>query len=327
MIRGLALALILALPAAAEDLSFFRIGNGETSGSYYPIGGLIASAISNPPGSVACAAGGPCGVPGLLASAIASPGSVENLRAIAEGRMESGFAQADLVRAAWQGSAPFEDAPVEDLRLIANLYPEYLHIVTRADSGIARLADLDGRKVALGHHGSGTRRNATRLLDMAGVEISDADLSDTDSAAQALAAGQIDALFFMGGAPAPVITALAGRSDIALIPVDAELAGRLAKADDLLSPASLGARMYPGLDSGVETISVPAQWVTRADLPEDVIYSITRVLWNDNTMRILAFGHASGRQVRRDYATVSTEIPFHPGAARYYREAGLIDEP
>lgn len=316
---------MLALPAQADDLTFFRIGNGETSGSYYPIGGLIAQAISNPPGSVACAAGGACGVPGLLASAIASTGSAANLEAIAAGRLESGFAQADLVRMAYLGEGPFADHPVPELRLIANLYPEYLHIVVGADSGLHRLDDLSGRRVALGPEGSGTRINARRLLDLAGVEVAVADLPDIEAASHALGAGQIDALFFIGGAPSPVITSLAARNDIALLPVAPELAAR----DDLISPATLAAHHYPGVAEPVETLSVPAQWVTRADLPDALIYALTRVLWNDNTMMILGFGHETSRQVRRDYAVESLAIPLHPGAARYYREAGLIgpDQP
>ena len=133
-----ALALLLSAGSAASqeaELTFFRIGNGSTAGTYYPIGGIIAAAISNPPGGAPCAEGGACGVPGLLASAIATAGSVENVESIGRGRLESGFAQADVAHWAQTGTGNFAGLPpIENLRAIATLYPETLHIVARADA-------------------------------------------------------------------------------------------------------------------------------------------------------------------------------------------------
>ena len=139
-----------AAPAEEAKLTFFRIGNGSTAGTYYPIGGIIAAAISNPPGGAPCADGGACGVPGLLASAMATAGSVENVEAIGRGRLESGFAQADVAHWAQTGTGNFAGLPpIENLRAIATLYPETLHIVARADAGIHSLADLRGKRVGI----------------------------------------------------------------------------------------------------------------------------------------------------------------------------------
>lgn len=140
--------------AAAQELSFFRIGTGGTAGTYYPIGGLIANAISNPPGSRACEDGGSCGVPGLVATAVASNGSVGNVNAINGGAMEAGFSQSDVAYWAQTGTGLWEGQPaVEKLRLIANLYPESIHLVARADAGIATVADLAGKRVSLDEPG------------------------------------------------------------------------------------------------------------------------------------------------------------------------------
>src|SRR5688500_14058683 len=111
--------------ATAQEIKFFRIGTGGTAGTYFPIGGLLANAISNPPGSRACEEGGSCGVPGLVATAVASNGSVANINAIGAGTLESGFSQSDVAYWAHTGTGVFEtQGAVEKVRAIANLYPE-----------------------------------------------------------------------------------------------------------------------------------------------------------------------------------------------------------
>jgi TRAP transporter TAXI family solute receptor len=131
IVVGFVVALSLTA-AQAQSPSFFRIGTGGTAGTYYPIGGLIANAISNPPGSRACNEGGSCGVPGLVATAVASNGSVANINGITSGSMESGFTQSDVAYWAYTGTGTYEGKPkVAGLRLIANLYPESIHLVAR----------------------------------------------------------------------------------------------------------------------------------------------------------------------------------------------------
>ena len=144
MLGGLALG---GRPAAAQDITFFRIGTGGTAGTYFPIGGLIANAISNPPGSRTCADGGSCGVPGLVATAVASNGSVANVAGIANGSMQSGFVQSDVAYWALNGTGIYEGRPkVDVLRAIANLYPESFHLVARKGAGIKSMKDLKGKR-------------------------------------------------------------------------------------------------------------------------------------------------------------------------------------
>src|SRR5512140_2100624 len=146
-----------ALPAAAQqDITFFRIGTGGTAGTYYPIGGMIANAISNPPGSRPCADGGSCGVPGLVATAVASNGSVANINGIQSGQMESGFTQSDVAYWAYTGTGVYEGKPkVTDLRLIANLYPETIHVVARKGAGIGHAGRRANHPRRVRHHRKG----------------------------------------------------------------------------------------------------------------------------------------------------------------------------
>ena len=166
-ILGIAAAIAVTVGgfANAQEMSFFRIGTGGTAGTYYPIGGLLANAISAPPGSRACEDGGACGVPGLVASALASNGSVANVNAIEGGTLESGFVQGDVAAWAQTGTGIWDGKPAaEKLRAIANLYPESIHLVASKESGIASVADLKGKRVSLDEPGSGTLVDAQIIL-------------------------------------------------------------------------------------------------------------------------------------------------------------------
>ncbi len=173
--RGLVCAslLLVALLGAAAPMPearFFRIGTAATGGSYFEVGGLVASAISRPADGPPCDRGGSCGVPGLVAVAQATPGSIENLRLIESGQIESGFAQADLAGWAYQGVNLFaKSGPLRHLRAIASLFPEAAHLVVRADGPIHSLADLTGKTVSLGEEGSGTAADAEVLLSGGGL--------------------------------------------------------------------------------------------------------------------------------------------------------------
>src|SRR6266568_1854698 len=160
---------LLCAAALAEEARFFRIGTAATGGSFFEIGGMVASAISSPADGPSCGRGGSCGVRGLVAVAQATPGSIENLRLVNGGQLESGFAQADLAGWAYTGVNLFAEAgPLRRLRAIASLFPEAAHLVVRAESSIRSLADLQGKRVSLGELGSGTAADATVLLAAAG---------------------------------------------------------------------------------------------------------------------------------------------------------------
>ncbi|OWZ88956.1 immunogenic protein [Sinorhizobium sp. LM21] len=327
-VAGAAVAVGLMFQGAtAQEMKFFRIGTGGTAGTYYPIGGLIANAISNPPGSRACNEGGSCGVPGLIATAVASNGSVGNVNAIKGGTLEAGFSQSDVAYWAQTGTGLWEGQPaVENLRLIANLYPESIHLVARKDAGINSVADLKGKKVSLDEPGSGTLVDAKIILEAFG--LSEADISPEylkpDQAADRMRDGAMDAFFFVGGYPAGAIAELSSQHDVVLVPIAGPEVDKLRQTYTFFATDNLPAGTYKGQDADVPTISVGAQLVTSAEQPEDLVYGITQALFNATTQKLFAAGHAKGKNITLDNSVQGAGIPFHPGAEKFYREAGKV---
>ena len=312
--------------AGAQDMSFFRIGTGGTAGTYYPIGGLLANAISAPPGSRACEDGGACGVPGLIASALAANGSVANVNAIEGGTLESGFAQGDVATWAQTGTGIWEGKPpAEKLRAIANLYPESIHLIASEGSGIKSVADLKGKRVSLDEPGSGTLVDAQIILGAAGLTEKDItpEYLKPDQAADRMKDGAMDSFFFVGGYPAGAIAELASQHKVVVVPIDGDVAAKVLE-NKFFATDTVPAGTYEGNDADVTTIAVGAQWVTSADQPEELIYGITKALWNDNTRKQLDAGHAKGKQITKEHALDGIGIPLHPGAERFYKEAGLL---
>jgi len=318
---------VAATIAVAQDIKFFRIGTGGTAGTYYPIGGLIANAISNPPGSRACDKGGSCGVPGLVATAVASNGSVANINGIMSGQLESGFSQSDVAFWAYTGTGVYEGKPkVADLRLIANLYPETVHIVARKGAGISSVSDLKGKRVSLDEPGSGTLVDARIVLAAYGITEKDikAEYLKPNQAGDKIRDGGLDAFFFVGGYPTGAISELAAAGGgIELVPISGPQADKLRGEYRFFAPDTIPANTYKGVGE-VKTIAVGAQWVTSAKQPDELIYEVTKAMWNANTRKLLDSGHAKGKVITLETATAGAGIPFHPGAERFYKEKGLL---
>jgi TRAP transporter TAXI family solute receptor len=327
---GLALifvALGLGLsPAAAQTSPFFRIGTGGTAGTYFPIGGLIANAISNPPGSRACADGGSCGVPDLVAVVLATNASVANIEALQAGRIEAGFSQSDVAHWAYSGTGVFEGrGKVADLRAIANLYRETVHLVARKGAGISSVADLRGKRVALDDPGSGTLIDAWIILAGHGLTENDIEASflKPDVAGQKLRAGELDAFFFIGGSPVEAIAELASSAGIELVPIAGPQADKILADYPFFARDRVPAAAYKDVPE-TSTLSVNAVLVTHARQSDELIYAITEALWNENTRRLLDGGHSKGRMIRKETATQGLGLPLHPGAERFYRDIGLL---
>lgn len=321
-------ATVMAAPLTqAQDIKFFRIGTGGTAGTYYPIGGLIANAISSPPGSRACDKGGSCGVPGLVATALSSNGSVANINGIKSGQLESGFSQSDVAYWAYNGSGVFEGKPkVPELRLIATLYPESIHLVARKGAGIKSVSDLKGKRVSLDEPGSGTLVDARIILSAYGLSDKDvkAEYLKPNQAGDKLKDGALDAFFFVGGYPAGAIAELAASGNaIELVNISGPEVDKLRKEYGFFAPDQIPADTYRGV-AGVKTLAVNAQWITSSKQPDQLIYEITKALWNKNTRKLLDSGHAKGKMIQPTTALAGAGIPLHPGAAKFYKEAGLL---
>lgn len=321
-----AMTLGLAGASVAQELNFFTIGTGGTAATYYPVGGVIANAISNPPGSRGCDEGGSCGVPGLIASAVSSRGSVDNVNAISSGLRNSGFAQSDVAYWAYTGTGTMEgQPPAEKLRAIAALFPEHIHLVVMADSGINSVADLAGKRVSLDEPGSGTYVDALLILEAYGLSTDKvtAEALKPDAAGDALRNGQIDAFFFVGGFPTGAIVELASSVAIKLVPIDGEGAAGLTEKFGFFSASDIPDGAYENVPA-TTTVAVGAQWITSSDESDDLIYEITKALWNDKTRVLLDVGHAKGASITAATALDGIGIPLHAGAERFYREAGLL---
>ena len=312
--------------AAAQDMKFFRIGTGGTGGTYYPIGGLIANAISNPPGSRECSKGGSCGVPGLVAIAQSANGSVANINSIKSGTLESGFAQSDVAYWAYTGTGIYADkGKVADLRAIANLYPESIHLVARKGAGIKTPADLKGKRVSLDEPGSGTLVDARIILEAYGLSEQDveADYLKPTPAIAKIKDNQLDAFFIVAGYPTGSVAELASSVGAELVPIDGAPAQAIMDKYGFFAPDAIPAGTYEGIGE-TETISVGAQWVVGAKVDEELVYQITKAVWNDSSRKLLDNGHAKGKSVTLETALDGVGIPLHAGAERFYKEAGVL---
>jgi TRAP transporter TAXI family solute receptor len=310
-LAGLALAASLAL---AQAPAFLRIATGNAAGTYDPVGRVIAQAISAPPQ--------------LAVTTVASNGSVDNVSAIAGGAVESGFVQADIAFWAYSATGVFQGRPrVEELRSIANLYPESVHLVVRKALKVRSVADLKGKTVSLDEPGSGTLLNAKAVLAAFGVGEGDflAQYLRPDQAAQKMKDGAVDAFFFTGGFPAAAISELASTgSGIDILPISGAPAEKLAREFPFFAVDEIPAGTYTDVGA-VKTVAVGAHWVTSSRVPADTVYSVTKALWSDKTRAALDSGHAKGRAIQQATALSGLGgVPLHAGAERFYKEAGLL---
>ena len=312
--------------AISNELTFFTIGTGGTSYTYYPVGGMIANAISKPPGSRECGKGGSCGVDGLIASAVSSRGSVDNVNAIISGLRNSGFAQSDVAYWAYTGTGTMDGKePAKDLRTIAALFQEHIHLVALKKSNINSVKDLKGKRVSLDEPGSGTYVDAKLILESNGLSTHDvkAEALKGKAATDALRNGKVDAIFVVAGFPTGAIVELASAVDIKLVPIDGAGAKALTSKYGFFSESPIPSGTYEGVDA-VNTVAVGAQWFTSAKEDTNLIYKITKALWNKESRKLMDVGHAKGKTITPDTALSGVGVPLHPGAEKFYKEVGLI---
>jgi hypothetical protein len=323
-----AIALGTGGAALGQEMTFFRIGSGSAGGTYFPIAGLLAKAVSNPPGSRPCAEGGACGVPGLVAVAQSSHGSVANVTAVQSSEIESGLASADIVYTAFNGEGHFA-APgaYEELRVIANLFPEHMQLVLPRGAELESIADLEGKRVGIAQAGSGTQVVVRELLELYGISRNDIEAVELDNtqSAERLADGQLDAYFYVAGTPTAAMVQLAATRGIELYRFKPEEVAAFLEVVPYYYEAEIPAGTYEGVNYAVPTVAVGAQWVTSSDQPEDLIYEITAAMWNDNSRKLFANGHANAADITLATALQGVRTPLHPGAARFYEDAALLD--
>ena len=313
---AVAVTALSCLPGSvfALERKFFGIATGGTGGTYYPLGGMLAQLISNH-----------AEVANIKLSATAESGnaSVANAKLLGRGEIESAFAAADILDAAYKGTGQFEGRKIENIRAIGALYPETVQLVVRADSGIKTFADLAGKTISSGSPGSGQWQLLGDLLEAHGMtrdSVSE-DLSSFSQAVEKIKDGNLDASLITAGAPTSSVTDLANGHKIRIVPLNGPAIAKLQEKQPYYVNAILPAGAYKGVDSDVETLAVRAIWATHADVSDDIIYAVTKALYENTD--ILGKVHTKGKEVNVESALESVSIPVHPGAQRYYAEKGL----
>ncbi len=321
------LAAATGVRAQASTTRNLMIGAGPVGGTYFPVASLIATAISNPPGGRPCDAGGNCGVPGLIAEAIATQGSVENVKRMAEGTLDAALAQADIAAAALAGDEMFGGKPVTGLRAVANLFPETVHVVARRDHGFDSIADLRGRRISLGELGSGTLPLARSLLNAYGLGRRDivAEYISPQAATYKLREGTLDAFVMVAGQPAPLLIGLARQFEIELLPVSSSVSERLRRERPGLVTLTIPSGMYQGVEA-CDSIAVGSQLVISNSVDEEIVYGSLRALFHPSVRGRLDRGHPAAALITLETALDGLALPLHAGAARFYKERGLLKD-
>jgi len=312
--------------ADSPKARYFRIGTGGIAGTYFPVGSLIAEGLTRSAAEADCGDAALCGVPGLIAVAQTSNGSVANVRAVAAGELEAALVQADVATWAQRGEGAFGDDPrLAGLRAVAALYPESLHVVVRGNLRLRSIADLRGRRVSLDEPGSGTLIDSRVIL--AAFGLGEADLRPEyvkpSLAAARMVAGQLDGFMIIAGHPVASIMRLGWQMPIDLLPIDREVAEAIAAGNPFFRPSVIPAGTYAGIGE-TPTLDVTAQLVVDAGLDEPLVHAVTRALWGGRIQRLFREGHPKGRQIALETALDGVAIPLHDGAARYYREIGML---
>jgi TRAP transporter TAXI family solute receptor len=313
----------------AQPRLFFELATGSTAGTYFPVGELIAGIVSHPPGLARCDAAGVCGPAGLIVSARTSEGAVDNLLAVNAGGVDSGLAQANVVADAVAGKGAFRKAGRQThVRAIANLFPETVQLVVAANAHIAKLADLRGKTVSLDTEGSGAAVIGREILAAYGIPERELKVHSAsyDVSAILMLQGKLDAFFFQGGTPAPLVSDLVRRGTARLIPIDGKGRRRLLARVPGLTAAAIPAGVYPGV-AATATVSSRTLWVVKDSASPDVVYGILRALFNPANRALLDAGDPTARFIRLDQAASGLTAPLHPGAERFYREMGKLAAP
>lgn len=309
-VLAIAAALGMAASAHAED-RFVNILTGGTSGVYYPLGVAMSQQLG-------------AALPDAKVSVQATKASAENLNLLQAGRGEFGFTLGDALSDAWKGDAEsgFKE-PLKKLRGVAAIYSNYVQIVASADSGIKTLADLKGKRISVGAPKSGTELNARAILKAAGLSY--ADLGKVEylpfgQSVELMKNRQLDATLQSAGLGVASLRDLASAMKIVVVPVPAEVVAKV--GDAAYQAAQIPAKTYDGQETAVPTAAIANFIVTREGVSDDVAYAMAKSIFTH--LDALVAAHSAAKGIHADAALKGMPLPLHPGAAKYFREAGLM---
>jgi TRAP transporter TAXI family solute receptor len=295
---------------ADEDL-FITVATGGTSGVYYPIGGAISNLLESKLG--------------LDTSVQATGASVENVNLLDTNRAELAITMADAVLQAYEGSGAFEgETPKEDLRGLTALYPNFVQIVTTADSGINSVEDLRGKRVGVGAPNSGVELNARLVLEAHGMSYDDIDedyLSYSEAVDQ-IKNNMIDVAFVTSGYPNATIIDLSTTHTAKIVPIEGAAMDYLKENYSFFSSNVIPAGTYDN-DEDIPTATITNLLLVNNSLSDDVVYEITKTIFEN--LDVIHASHNAARGISLDEVGVGMPIPFHPGAERYFKEVGALE--
>lgn len=308
---GLLFATMLWWGSVAQAADFLNVLSGGASGVYFPLGTALSQIYGK-------------AMPNTKASVQATKASAENLNLLQAGKGEIAFTLGDAYADAVKGNAEAGFAkPLDKLRTIAAIYPNYIQIVASADSGIKTLADLKGKRIAVGAPKSGTELNAREVLRGAGLSY--ADLGKVEylpfgESVELMKNRQLDATLISAGLGVAAVRDLATSVSIVIVPVTQDVISKI--GDVAYQPGKVPANTYKGQTSDVQTVAVRNFLVTHSGVSDDVAYTMTKALWENLDQLVAA--HAAAKDIKREIATLGSPAPLHPGAEKYYREIGLL---
>ncbi|MCC5967890.1 MAG: TAXI family TRAP transporter solute-binding subunit [Natronohydrobacter sp.] len=309
-------ALMLGSTALAQE-TFISIGTGGVTGVYYPAGGAICRLVNRDRAEH----GIRCGVE-------STGGSVFNVNAIRSGELEFGVAQSDIQYHSFNGSQQFEETGAfEGLRAVFSLHPEPFTVVARADAGITSFEDLRGKRVNIGNPGSGQRATMDVVLEAMGWTVDDfSQVSELPPAEQALALcdNNIDAMVYTVGHPSGAIQEATTACDSVLVNVDNDAIRQLVEDRPYYRMATIPGGMYRGTSEDVTTFGVGATFVSSDSVSEEIVYQVTKAIF-ESLDQFRALHPALGNLNAEEMVNDGNSAPLHPGAERYFREAGLME--
>lgn len=288
------------------DKKFFNIATGGTAGVYYPLGGAIAEILNK-------------NIPGANATAQSTGASVANVNMLAQGNVQLAFIQNDIAYYADQGTEMFKDKKVAGLKALATIYPETIQLVTLEDTGIKSVADLKGKRVAVGAAGSSVTANAAHVLEANGMTFNDIKpqyLSFAE-AANSLKDNNIDAAFLTAGVPTAAVQDISAQHKVVVIPVTVEMADKMIAKYPFYTKVVIPKDSY-GNAQDIETVGVKAMLVATDKMDEQTAYDITKAIF-DNLQQLQA-AHSVGKFMSKETAKEGLSIPLHPGAEKFFNE-------
>jgi TRAP transporter TAXI family solute receptor len=305
-----ATGLALATGAAAQQ-KFINVLTGGQAGVYYPLGVALTSIYNK-------------AIPDAKATVQATKASVENLNLLQAGRGELAFTLGDSLSDAWKGveDAGFK-APLKKLRGLAGIYPNYVQIVANADAGIKSIADLKGKRISVGAPRSGTELNARAIFKAAGLKYEDmakVEYLPFAESVELMKNRQLDATLQSAGLGVASIRDLATSIKIVVVAIPADVVKKV--GDPAYGSAAIPANTYTGQTEAVETASIRNFLVTHEGVPAETVYLMTKSLFENLDTMVAA--HAAAKMISKDDAAKGMPVPLHPGAEKYYKEAGVL---